>query len=184
MQSRKLRLKLWELRKKLPKLEKEAQGFKFKYTDLEAILKVVEPLLIKENLGYDHTTKISGTNNVLVTTIFDTKDTEEEFISEMLIPDGVSLAGMNAYQSLGSALTYFRRYSLLVTLGILTGEDVDIMKKDKAVTPPKVDYIKKIKSLITLGRKKHQLENYFEQYKERMSKAEVDIIVGIINELE
>jgi len=48
--------------------------------------------------------------------------------SRIEIPEGVMLKGMNQYQSDGSAITYYRRYSLSV-LGIVTDEDNDAAGK-------------------------------------------------------
>ena len=38
---------------------------------------------------------------------------------------------MNTYQSIGSAITYFRRYSLSSFVGIASEEDVDASSKQK-----------------------------------------------------
>jgi hypothetical protein len=37
---------------------------------------------------------------------------------------------MNTYQSIGSAITYFRRYSLSSFVGIASEEDVDAASKE------------------------------------------------------
>ena len=37
----------------------------------------------------------------------------------------VTMKGMNAYQSFGSGLTYFRRYALTSALGIVSDKDLD-----------------------------------------------------------
>lgn len=179
--SKKLRTTIWEMRQEIPILEKGTTGFKFKYTDLKVILDTVEPLLKKYGLAYDHQTIIvGGGKNGLRTSIFDTT-TGEDFVNEMIIPEGVVLGGMNGYQVLGSALTYFRRYTLLVALGILTGDDVDILKQEKPAQKVKTDYVKKIENLIGLGRKRSQLENYFNSYSDKMSQQEQDKIVKLIS---
>jgi len=46
-------------------------------------------------------------------------------MSSLRIPQGVQLKGMNDFQVLGSAITYARRYSLSMMLGIVTDEDND-----------------------------------------------------------
>lgn len=180
-----LRRKLWLVRKEIPKLEKDAQGFKFKYVDLETILDSVIPILDKHEIGFDHSTHVYDGKNALTTTLFLLNGNDTEiFQSTLVIPDKVELAGMNGYQSLGSALTYFRRYSLLVMLGILTGEDVDIAQpKENKKPPTKPDYVEKVKALIKLGRKRSNLENYFEEYKERMSDAEQKAVIELISKV-
>jgi hypothetical protein len=41
------------------------------------------------------------------------------------IPMNVQLKGMNDYQVMGSAFTYFRRYTLSSMLGLVTDKDID-----------------------------------------------------------
>ena len=46
--------------------------------------------------------------------------------------------GMNTYQSVGSAITYFRRYSLSAFTGIASEEDVDAASPKSDNPTPKV----------------------------------------------
>ena len=43
----------------------------------------------------------------------------------MIIPNDVTLKGMNEFQITGSAITYYRRYSLSAILGLVTDKDTD-----------------------------------------------------------
>jgi len=185
MQNYELRNTLWGIREKLPIFKKDTAGFKFKYTDLEAILKVVDPLLRENDIGYDHCIEIQDGKNVLTTSIFyantENEDNSGMFVSSMIIPENVALSGMNAYQSLGSALTYFRRYALLVMLGILTGEDVDVLSPDQK--KEKVNYVDKVESLIAMGRKRPSLEKFYENFKDEMDADEQTKVEELISKV-
>lgn len=177
----KLSLKIWEVNQALPIMKKASKGFKFKYTNLSDIEKKLKPMLSEKKIGYQHSLDIVGDSNVLVTTIFDL-ESEETQTHKLLIPPAVKLAGMNDYQSLGSALTYFRRYHLVVSFGILTDEDVDaIQEKTKSVS---INHVEKVKQLIQIGRAKSTLEKYFTTYKGKMSKEEVLEVQKLIKELK
>lgn len=84
--------------------------FKKNYADLNSILDEVKPLLT--DLGLVLTQPIEGGK---VKTVI-TKDKESIF-SEISLPEG-----LNA-QQLGSAITYFRRYTLLSLLALSTEDD-------------------------------------------------------------
>lgn len=175
--------KIWSIQNKLPRLEKNKEGFKFKYVELGEIIEEVTPHLVDEELGYRHSTEVNDRgDNIIKTTIFEINGTDSIF-SSLRIPEGVTLGGMNGYQSLGSALTYFRRYTLLVMLGILTGEDVDVVKPQEKKTQKLEgdNYVSKIQALIKLKRKRPQLEAYFEHHADKMTDAEIKEVTELIN---
>jgi len=111
---------LAEFQQEVPVILKDTTGYGYKYADLPAIFKVINPLLKKRGLGF--TQMINGTN--VDTTIFHIK-TGEAISSSTAIPQGVSLKGMNDFQVLGSAITYIRRYALSAMLGLITDKDTD-----------------------------------------------------------
>ena len=153
-------IKVWELRKEIPVLKKGTKGFKFKYTDLGDIMITVNPLLEKHGIGYQHTIRVIDGRNLLITSLYNLDNVEESITAELIIPDQVKLAGMNDYQSLGSALTYFRRYHLLTLLGIITDDDTDSLKPSSR--PSKTDYVTKVKSLIGTGKHdRAKMEGYY-----------------------
>lgn len=126
---------LADFQQEVPTIKKNASWYGYKFADLEEITKVINPLLKKHGLGY--TQPLDGTN--LKTTLFhiESGDTIE---SSVEIPQGVQLAKMNEFQVMGSAITYYRRYSLVSILGLVTDEDADAAGEqvNKAhVTPPK-----------------------------------------------
>lgn len=124
-----------------PVIHKGTQGFGYTYADLSQILTVINPLLKKHNLGFTQLIL----EDKIKTILFETKNGEfiESFIS---IPQNVSLAKMNEFQVLGSAITYLRRYALSSILGIVTDKDTDAggeqQKKSETPKPiqkPKLD---------------------------------------------
>ena len=154
-------VKLWSLRQEIPTLKKSTKGFKFLYTDLVDIMEVVTPLLNKHKIAFQHTTRVIDGENLLITSVFSLDDPVNDSVAaELKIPDGVALGGMNPYQSLGSALTYFRRYHLLTLLGIITDDDTDASKG--AQTGYKTDYVTKVKTLIGSGKHtREKMEQYY-----------------------
>ena len=117
------------LQQELPVIDKNAKGYGYKYSDLSNIYKALLPLMRKHNLGFIQPLEGAG----LTTIIFCTK-TGAELVSHSEIPQGVQLKGMNDYQVYGSAVTYFRRYTLCSKLGIVSDEDNDASGKQTNTT--------------------------------------------------
>jgi len=182
MSKRSLREKMWGIKLALPTFKKSTPGFKFKYVNLEEIESALIPLLSENKLAIEHRTLVDNGNNVLNTTVFDF-ESEDSTSVELKIPDNIQLSGMNGYQALGSGLTYFRRYNIVTLFDILgTDNDIDALKPLK--TPQKVNYVDKINSLIKLGRKKANLERYFEQYSEKMTDEEREQVIELIRNVK
>jgi len=108
-----------------PIIHKGSTGYGYSYASIAEILQVINPLLQKHGLGF--TQAVEGT--CLRTCVFHC-ESGEDFAHEALIPQDVTLKGMNQFQVLGSAITYMRRYQLSAMLGIVTDKDTD------AATPP------------------------------------------------
>lgn len=175
--------RVWALRQEIPVLKKDTSGFKFKYTDLRDILETVDPLLVREKIGYYHQTRVDSGWNLMRTVLFNTENPDEFLDTELVIPANVELAGMNGYQSLGSAITYFRRYSLVILLGIVTDDDVDAQNKPTE-SKAEIGYVEKFENLIKMGRKLPSLEKYFMEYSSKMNPDERSIIVQLIRTLK
>ncbi len=103
-----------------PSIHKGTEGYGYSYADLPEIKKVIDPLCAKHGLGY--TQPIIGTQ--VCTTIFHI-ESGEIIEGAADIPQDIELKGMNAFQVLGSAITYIRRYQLSSMLGIVTDKDND-----------------------------------------------------------
>lgn len=125
-----------------PVLHKGTKGYGYTYTELSDIVSTINPILHKHGLGFYQ--MLDGDR--LVTSIFHF-ESGHELKSSANLPQGVSLKGMNEFQVMGSAITYFRRYCLSAALGLVTDKDVDAageqQPKKKAsssiVNKPKID---------------------------------------------
>ena len=84
------------------------------------------PAICENTKGYGYT------YSDLKTIIFHT-ESGEHIETTCSMPQGVELKGMNAFQVAGSAITYYRRYSLSAALGLVT--DVDSDAKGEEVKP-------------------------------------------------
>jgi len=111
---------LFEFQQECPIIHKGTQGYGYSYSSLTEIFNVIMPLLKKHGLGF--TQCLVGES--LVTTVFHV-ESGEKIESAAHIPQDVTLAKMNQYQVLGSAVTYFRRYTLSAMLGLITDADTD-----------------------------------------------------------
>ncbi len=103
----------------VPTIHEETKGFNYTYSNLNSIFKVIKPLLKKHGLGFYQNLD----NRNLVTTVYHV-ESGEQIQSSSAIPE-VTLKGMNDFQTLGSGITYLRRYSLSTILCLITDKDVD-----------------------------------------------------------
>lgn len=111
---------LADFTQEVPVILKDTSGYGYTYADLPAIFKIINPLMKKHGLGFYQA--VNGTK--IKTVVFHT-ESGELIESETDIPQGVSLAKMNDFQVLGSAITYIRRYALSSMLGLVTDKDTD-----------------------------------------------------------
>jgi len=130
---------LAKFQQEVPVIHKGTKGYGYSYADLPAIFEVINPLLAKHGLGF---TQLLG--DAQITTLLFHFESGEEIESTMTIPDDVKLKGMNDFQVMGSAITYYRRYSLSAMLGLVTDKDIDAggeqqPKQSKQPAPAKVD---------------------------------------------
>lgn len=119
---------LAEFRESVPVIHEATKGYNYTYASLGQILKVINPLLKKHGLGF--TQLLDGTN--LKTIIYHIKS-GESLESTVEIPQDVKLASMNAFQVAGSAITYYRRYSISAALGLITDKDIDASGEEKVL---------------------------------------------------
>lgn len=114
--------KLFEAKKEIGKISKDSTNpfFKSKYFDINTLLEYVEPILQKHGLLLLQPIQ----SGLVGTKIIDIED-NESVISEIELPQ------LNDPQKLGSAITYYRRYTLQSLLG-LQAEDDDGNSASKA----------------------------------------------------
>jgi hypothetical protein len=123
---------LADFQQEVPVIGQATSGYGYKYADLPTIFKTINPLLKKNGLAF--TQGVDGT--ALKTVLFHI-ESGETITTKAEIPQNVKLGGMNAYQSLGSAITYMRRYSIASMLGLVTDEDMDAKTIPAPVVKPK-----------------------------------------------
>ena len=108
--------KLLEVKKQIGTLSKNSKNpfFKSKYLDLTSLLEAVEPVLIEN--GIILLQPLS--EGRVVTLLIDAEDGSKIVESEIAIPENITDP-----QKLGSAITYFRRYTLKSLLAIAEDDD-------------------------------------------------------------
>ena len=124
---------LAKFQEEIKPIVQNTSGYNYKYADLGSIIETIKPILAKNGLGF-----VQPLDGKSVKTIIFHSESGDNIEGTVEIPQGVELKGMNAYQSLGSAITYLRRYSLASMLGLITEEDTDasgeqIIKQDSDV---------------------------------------------------
>lgn len=117
-------------------------SYKYKYANLAAIIGAAQDALAAHGLSF--TTRLETTDR---TTTFYARLAHEsgEFL-ESSIAIGITLSDVKAIQELGKAITYLRRYTFSMMVGVITEEDDDAQSLVKPsakppYTTPKPDYI-------------------------------------------
>jgi len=124
-------------------IRKNSQGYGYKYTDLAEIHRHMEEVGVRY---YQEVETVDG-NDYIVTHILDDAG---KVIRKCRGCQVVKVSGKNPAQDYGSALTYARRYSLLLAFGLATTDDDGaaltsvkperrIAKPDRKATPCKVE---------------------------------------------
>tara|TARA_R100000742_G_C4279224_1_gene103276 strand:- start:3376 stop:4002 length:627 start_codon:yes stop_codon:yes gene_type:complete len=131
---------LAEFQQEVPVLLKGTDGYGYKYVQLEHIIAQINPILKKHDLGFTQLVEGNGLKTILFHTI-----SGETIESHSFIPE-CDMKGMNAYQSAGAGITYFRRYALSSMLGIIADADTDA--KVYTATPKRTDSKKALNKLI------------------------------------
>ena len=109
----------------VPAIHEGTKGYGYTYANLTQILNTINPLLKKHGLGF--TQLLNG--NCINTVVFHC-ESGATIESSVDVPDDVILKGMNKFQVVGSAITYYRRYSLSSILGLVTDVDADATGKE------------------------------------------------------
>jgi hypothetical protein len=119
-----LYLKLAEVKREVGKVSKNSKNphFKNTYADLNALIDAVEPILLEKGL-----LMLQPIQNGNVSTIIIDCESSETIESSIALPV------LSDPQKLGSAITYFRRYTLQSLLS-LQAEDDDANKASRKDT--------------------------------------------------
>jgi len=125
--------KLFEVKKEIGKVSKESENpfFSSKYMDINTLLEAVEPLFEDKKLMILQPIE----DGKLMTKIINMEDLDEPFLVS-----SIQLPIDNNPQKIGSAITYYRRYSLKSLLGIQEEDD----DGNKAAKPTKVEKVEPV----------------------------------------
>ena len=122
-----------KVQKEIKDISKDSTGYGYKYTSFDKLVQYLRPLLAKHGISfiqmpvgdkYD-----DGKGTVGLQTLYMHAESGEWITNAIKSPVAES-KGMNQYQSIGSAITYFRRYSLSSFVGIASEEDADAASKE------------------------------------------------------
>ena len=109
-----------------PVIQKNSDGYGYKYTDLPFIVSTITPILKKHDLMFTQSVFSKDSDLVGVKTLIIHIKTGEFFESEMSSSISKNRTNkMSEIQAQGSIITYLRRYSLSSILGIVTDADAD-----------------------------------------------------------
>lgn len=130
-------------------IAKKTQGYGYKYTELADINKYCE----EHNINYYQEVETNETNgkDYIVTYLINLEKPEEKRkVRGCQIVDAVLQGIKNPAQEYGSALTYCRRYSLLMALGLATEDDDASRFTQKEDDDPKkhINYVMAVSKLI------------------------------------
>ena len=121
---------LAEFQKLCPAIKKDQEAnvttkaggkYSYKYGSFPYILEVIKPHLETSGLMFTQPLSLDEGVRCIITNLYHI-ETGESIQSVIDIPT-VEFVGMNIYQSMGSGITYLRRYALMAILGIVAEED-------------------------------------------------------------
>lgn len=113
---------LSECKKDFVPLQKNKQGYGYKYVTLDVVIDMLNAVLPKYGLGFVQFPSNNGEEYALTTRVFHSSG---EWIEDTVSFSLTEISKANDTQKLGASVTYFRRYTLSSIFGISTDEDVD-----------------------------------------------------------
>ena len=149
-------MKLWHAKQEIGKVYKNANNphFKRSYADLNAILQTVEPILLAHGLLLMQPIN----DGCVITRIFD-PETGTCVESSMRLPEATTP------QQMGSAVSYYRRYSLTSLLCLqTTDDDAELASKPKAKPTATDELVDKFITSLEAGSNKWSAEKFISTY--------------------
>ena len=189
-----LRKSLAEFKQMELYIPKTKEAYGYNYAPLEVILPIIMPVLKSMGIDFQHTTDFTTDGRMyLQTTLFFADELpsplREEITCRTFINSDAKLAKMNEFMVIGSATTYFRRYHLIILLGLITDEDSDAggakeTEKSNKLETAKTedDFIPTFKHQLTLGKTEDKIWKNFEFYKTKMSDKQIAEIEKLIKD--
>ena len=164
--------KLFEAKKEIGKISKDSKNpfFKSNYLSLNGLIDAVEPVLEKHGLLLLQPIE----DGKVVTMICDAEKDGTLLTSRVL--SGMTLPNITDPQKLGSAITYYRRYTLQSLLG-LQAEDDD---GNNAARPPKpVVNVERLKTRLEACKTVEELGKTYKSFTPAEQKATSKITTAI-----
>lgn len=161
--------KVWDAKREIGKVYKNAQSHHSRYADLNAILDTVEPVLFSFGL-------------IIMQPINDNKVTTQliDIDSGDMVESSIELPAITNPQQMGSAISYFRRYTLSSLLSISTTEDDDAVSASKAApAKPKAtdELVQKFAQSLADGTAKWTIEKFKVNYE--LNEAQIQLIEAV-----
>jgi hypothetical protein len=161
--------KVWDAKREIGKVYKNAQSHHSRYADLNAILDTVEPVLFSFGL-------------IIMQPINDNKVTTQliDIDSGDMVESSIELPAITNPLQIGSAISYFRRYTLSSLLSISTTDDDDAVSASKAApAKPKAtdDLVNKFAQSLADGTAKWTVEKFTANYE--LTEEQLKLIEGV-----
>ena len=166
--------KLFEAKKEIGVISKDAKNpfFKSNYLSLNGLIDAVETVLEKHDLLLLQPIK----DGEVVTIIIDSESKEEPH-EKNSVYSSISLPNITDPQKLGSAITYYRRYTLQSLLG-LQAEDDDGNTATKQVKQQAKPVLTDVQFIATLKATTEQIQTVLKSY--RMTKVQKDELLKLV----
>ena len=124
---------------------KMGEGYTYKYVDIAQIHKYLESINASY---YQYIDRIEGDDYVMTVKVIDGKESAP--LRGARVVDLSLIGNSNPAQQLGSALTYARRYSLLMAFGLATEDDdaqsLSSERTERKASPKQIEVLKKVYS--------------------------------------
>lgn len=131
-----MKKKIQQIQREIGKMQKDTKGYNYKYFDINQLLEKLQPLLEEHGLVLTQPIKDNR-----VTSMIQDIETDDYIYSEITLPEGVKP------QDMGSAITYYRRYSLVSLLAIQAEDDDGV----KATKPSVKEAVKQLEEDNDIG---------------------------------
>ena len=112
-----------KVQKEIEDMAHDSKGYGYNYTSYDALVKYLRPLLTKHGISFVQM-PVGSDAEIGVETLY--MHTSGEWVRSGMMTPIAESKSMNIYQSVGSAITYFRRYSLSAFVGIASDADNDV----------------------------------------------------------
>lgn len=134
-------LALSKVQAEIESVNKDKQGYGYKYADLGSCLQAVKKPLRNNGLSISQLGTCDDTNKQMLVTLL--MHESGQWLKSIFSVESVELKQCNSLQNLGASLTYMRRYALSAIIG-LTQEDDDAQSLTKNSNKVKEDPIPSI----------------------------------------